>query len=98
LLLWFSIAALQSSNDTTRMPFGGARTKRVMAPGGQGLPARVTRQKTRSSASTHEDLPATDVALVPPRSPAQHEDPLLMDDEGMWLNFVLLFFICSPNS
>ncbi|KAG2572104.1 hypothetical protein PVAP13_7KG136855 [Panicum virgatum] len=71
----------KSSNDTTRMPFGGARTKRVMAPGGQGLPARVTRQKTRASASTHEDLPATDVALVPPRSPAQHEDPLLMDDE-----------------
>jgi hypothetical protein len=65
--------------------------------GGQGLPARVTRQKTRASASTHEDLPATDVALVPPRSPAQHEDPLLMDDEGMWLNFVLLFFICSPD-
>jgi len=23
---------------------------------------------------------------------------LLMDDEGMWLNFVLLFFICSPDS
>ena len=28
----------QSLNDTTTMPFGGARRKRAMAPGGQGLP------------------------------------------------------------